>query len=214
MQKLAQDHWTKNSTTRIDWCREAILEYFHGGGLQKTLEKDRKKQLHKVKKMQKELLCTPLTFSSAITSVNVTSQNEDANGCFQEYNKNASSSDNHIDEVVKIFDITCPLLDCASNRSFCAGVCGCDTSVICMDVHSQAADATACSSEAVMPAVCVYNRTDREIRDLSERVSTSVHCDGQNDNVVSSIHEKGENADGDVSETTQGSGINSIYTEV
>ncbi|KAL8575514.1 hypothetical protein ACOMHN_013065 [Nucella lapillus] len=45
MKSLAEDHWTKKSKTRIDWCRDTINEYFHGGGLKKVLEKERKRHM-------------------------------------------------------------------------------------------------------------------------------------------------------------------------
>lgn len=40
MHHLAVDHWTKRPDTRIDWCRDTLLEYFLHGGLVKVLEKD------------------------------------------------------------------------------------------------------------------------------------------------------------------------------
>lgn len=47
MQKLAVNHWTKKSQTRIDWCRDIINEYFTGGGLKKALEKEAKRRRHR-----------------------------------------------------------------------------------------------------------------------------------------------------------------------
>ena len=44
MHHLATDHWTKKSKTRIDWCRETALEFFHRGGLKQALEKDERKR--------------------------------------------------------------------------------------------------------------------------------------------------------------------------
>ncbi|XP_069141999.1 S-adenosylmethionine sensor upstream of mTORC1-like isoform X2 [Argopecten irradians] len=55
MHHLATDHWTKLPETRIDWCRKTILEYFHGGGLKKALDKvSRRIQVHKAKKLERE----------------------------------------------------------------------------------------------------------------------------------------------------------------
>ncbi|XP_033745370.1 S-adenosylmethionine sensor upstream of mTORC1-like [Pecten maximus] len=55
MHHLATDHWTRLPETRIDWCRKTILEYFHGGGLKKALEKvSRRIQVHRAKKLQRE----------------------------------------------------------------------------------------------------------------------------------------------------------------
>jgi hypothetical protein len=55
MKSLAQDHWTKNIHTRIEWCRDTIYEYFIGGGLQKALEKDEKRRVRGPKLNQKTL---------------------------------------------------------------------------------------------------------------------------------------------------------------
>ena len=54
MRALATNHWTKNASTRIDWCRDAAIDYFHGGGLERALEKDRKKREREDKRREGE----------------------------------------------------------------------------------------------------------------------------------------------------------------
>ncbi|KAL4227131.1 hypothetical protein ACF0H5_015104 [Mactra antiquata] len=45
MHHLAVDHWSKNNQeTRIDWCRDVILEYFKQDGLKKVLEKEKRRK--------------------------------------------------------------------------------------------------------------------------------------------------------------------------
>ncbi|KAK3103867.1 hypothetical protein FSP39_022514 [Pinctada imbricata] len=43
MYKLATEHWTSQPQTRIEWCRDAVREYYNDGGLQRCLDKDRKR---------------------------------------------------------------------------------------------------------------------------------------------------------------------------
>ncbi|XP_050412706.1 S-adenosylmethionine sensor upstream of mTORC1 isoform X1 [Patella vulgata] len=43
MHQLATDHWERKRETRIDWCYETIMSYFHHGGLKKIFEKEIKK---------------------------------------------------------------------------------------------------------------------------------------------------------------------------
>ncbi|ELT89514.1 hypothetical protein CAPTEDRAFT_172681 [Capitella teleta] len=45
MRSLATEFWSKRPETRIDWCRSTCVEYFHGGGLQKALAKDARRNL-------------------------------------------------------------------------------------------------------------------------------------------------------------------------
>ncbi|XP_060080978.1 S-adenosylmethionine sensor upstream of mTORC1-like [Ylistrum balloti] len=57
MHQLATDHWTRLPETRIDWCRKTILEYFHGGGLKKALEKvSRRVKVHQSHQLQSKCM--------------------------------------------------------------------------------------------------------------------------------------------------------------
>ena len=40
MQRLATLHWGNQQQERVHWCREMLLEYFKGGGMEKCIEKD------------------------------------------------------------------------------------------------------------------------------------------------------------------------------
>ena len=46
MHHLAVDHWNKHPETRIHWCRNVCLEFFHGNGLRAQLEKDERRARH------------------------------------------------------------------------------------------------------------------------------------------------------------------------
>lgn len=60
MMSLAQDYWTKNVQTRIDWCQDTMVEYFFTGGLKKTKERDKKKKLQKLRENQEPQRCYDL----------------------------------------------------------------------------------------------------------------------------------------------------------
>ncbi|RUS80647.1 hypothetical protein EGW08_011597 [Elysia chlorotica] len=45
MHQLATQHWSVHPDTRIQWCRQAALEYFFGGGIHLALEKDMKRKM-------------------------------------------------------------------------------------------------------------------------------------------------------------------------
>ncbi|XP_067683648.1 S-adenosylmethionine sensor upstream of mTORC1-like isoform X1 [Haliotis asinina] len=49
MHHLALDHWSKKPESRIDWCRDTALEFFHHGGLKQALEKDVRKYKYRCK---------------------------------------------------------------------------------------------------------------------------------------------------------------------
>lgn len=61
MQKLAQEHWTKRSQNRIDWCRLVINEYFLDGGLKKVLQKELKKQTFEENRKQSSSMTADYT---------------------------------------------------------------------------------------------------------------------------------------------------------
>ncbi len=44
MHQLATEIWEKKPETRIDWCYETCLDYFHRGGLEKVLRKEERKR--------------------------------------------------------------------------------------------------------------------------------------------------------------------------
>ena len=54
MYHLARDHWSQLPKTRIDWCRDTILEYFCHDGMNKTLEKEQRRCQHKLQAMPPE----------------------------------------------------------------------------------------------------------------------------------------------------------------
>ena len=46
---LAQKHWSKLPLTRIDWCRDTILDYFYKDGMKKAVEKEDRRHKYKIK---------------------------------------------------------------------------------------------------------------------------------------------------------------------
>lgn len=56
MHSLAVKHWSKLPQTRVDWCVATLLEYFHGGGLEKAMKKEQRRLFFE--KLKKESECT------------------------------------------------------------------------------------------------------------------------------------------------------------
>ncbi|XP_041350485.1 S-adenosylmethionine sensor upstream of mTORC1-like [Gigantopelta aegis] len=83
MHHLATEHWTKKSKTRIDWCRETALEFFHRGGLKLALEKDeRKRRYQELKARQGHISeedSTPIE-SSTEESCGILTSSQESNG--------------------------------------------------------------------------------------------------------------------------------------
>jgi len=75
MHKLAEEHWTHNPETRIDWCRTTCINYFHEGGLQKILEKEQRQHEHEERQSFGEQ-CTSTSENNGIVGQNAGGKEE------------------------------------------------------------------------------------------------------------------------------------------
>lgn len=58
MYHLAHDHWSQLPKTRIDWCRDTIVEYFCHDGMTKAVEKEQRRQKHMTQKLHISTTCS------------------------------------------------------------------------------------------------------------------------------------------------------------